>query len=274
MTTTRDRFVVVGLQYRHYLESPDVFGSDLQIRLSVLQVVYLPWRKHSENTMKGLILVLLSLLIVACTSSPPTLQTGPDAERTFDGLVRVDNSRFRNAWADPEVDFSQYNKVMPGGARFEFRAVTKKAGATSLSRGNHREFWISDANRNKLVATVSGVFREELNKARGWQAAEEAGPDVMILRGALLDIVSFVPLERIGRSEIYLSSIGQATLVLEGIDSMSGEVVFRAVERRSIEPISGVSRSDTVTNWSEVRRLARRWATILREGLESIHESD
>jgi hypothetical protein len=67
-----------------------------------------------ERTMKSLILVLLSLLIVACTSAPPTLQTGPDAEWTFDGLVRVDNSRFRDAWADPEVEFSQYNKVMPG----------------------------------------------------------------------------------------------------------------------------------------------------------------
>ena len=224
--------------------------------------------------MKGLILVLLSLLIVACTSSPPALQTGPDAERTFDGLVRVDNSRFRYAWADPEVDFSQYNKVMAGGARFEFRAVTKKAGHRSSSPGNQREFWISDANRSKLIETVSGVFQEELNKGQGWQAAEEAGPEVLILRGALLDIVSFIPVDRIGRSEIYLSSLGQATLVREGIDSMSGEVVFRAVERRAIDPIAGVSRSDTVTNWAEVRRLARRWATILREGLESIHESD
>ena len=225
--------------------------------------------------MKGLILVLFSLIIVACTSSsPPALQTGPDAERTFDGLVRVDNSRFRNAWADAEVDFSQYTKMMSGGARFEFRAVTKQGGHRSLSLRTAREFWISKAKRKRLVDTVSGVFREEVSKARGWEAAEEVGPDVLIIRGALLDIVSLVPADRIGRSEIYLSSIGRATLVLEGIDSMSGEVVFRAVERRSFEPISGVSRADTVTSWAEVRHVARRWATILREGLESIHESD
>jgi len=148
--------------------------------------------------MKSLMLVLLSLLIVACTSAPPALQTGPDAEWTFDGLVRVDNSWFRGAWADPEIDFSQYNKVMPGGARFEFRAVSKTGGRTALSRGNRSEFWISDANRDKLVDTVSAVFKEELSKAQGWEAAEEVGPDVLILRGALLDIVSFVPPEMIG----------------------------------------------------------------------------
>ncbi len=220
--------------------------------------------------MKSLILVLLSLPIVACTSAPPALQTGPDAERTFDGLVRVDNSRFRNAWADPEVDFSQYNKVLPGGARFEFRAVGKTAGRASLSRGNQRGFWISDADRKKLVDTVSAVFNEELSKAQGWESAEEAGPDVLILRGALLDIDSFIPPKMSGRSEIYLSSVGAAVLVIEGIDSMSGEVVFRAVERRA----AGAGRTilaNTVTTYAEVRRWARRNATTLREGLESIH---
>jgi len=225
--------------------------------------------------MKSLMLVLFSLLIVACSSAPPALQTGPGAEYTFDGLVRVDNARFRSAWADPEVDFSQYNKVMSGGAQFEFRAVSKTAGRTLMSRGSQREFWISDANRDKLVDTVSAVFKEELSKAQGWEVAEEVGPDVLILRGALLDIVSFIPPEMTGRSEIYLSSVGEATLVIEGVDSMSGEVLFRAVDRRSIGPTGNtVIRANTVTTWSEVRRWARRYATILREGLESIHNSD
>ncbi len=226
--------------------------------------------------MKRLMVVLLSLFIVACTSAPPALQTGPEAERTFDGLVRVDNSRFRDAWADPEVDFSQYNKVISGGATFQFRAVSKTAGRTSLSRGSRGEYWISDANRQKLVDTVSGIFKEELSKAQGWEVAEEVGPDVLLLRGALLDIVSFVPPEMIGgRSEIYLSSVGEATLVVEGIDSMSGEAVFRAVDRRTIRPAGNeMIRATTATTWSEVRRWARHHATILREGLESIHESD
>ena len=187
--------------------------------------------------------------------------------------MRVDNSRFRHAWADPEVDFSRYKKAMSGGARFEFRAVSKRAARTSLSRRNQREFWISDANREELIDLVSGVFREELSKAQGWEAADEAGPDVLILRGALLDIVSFVPSEMIGRSEIYLSSVGGATLVVEGIDSMSGEVVFRAVDPRAAYTNRTI-RANTVTTWSEVRRWARRQATILRQGLESLHASD
>ena len=227
--------------------------------------------KNLENNVKNSMSVMLFLLITGCTSAPPAIQTGPEAQRTFDGLVRVDNSRFREAWADPEVDFKLYNKVMAGGARFEFRAVSKRAGQTQVSRKNQREFWLSDAKRDRLVATVSEVFKEELSKAQRWEVAEEAAPDVLILRGALLDIVSFVPPEMVGRNNIYLSSVGQATLVLEGIDSISGEVVFRAVERRNIEPAGGITRANTETTWSEVRRWARRYAKILREGLESIH---
>ncbi|MCZ6642152.1 MAG: DUF3313 family protein [Gammaproteobacteria bacterium] len=221
--------------------------------------------------MKGLLLIFLSLFIVACTTAPPpALQTGPDAERTFDGLVRIDNARFRIAWADPEVDFSQYNKVMPGGARFEFRAVTKSAGRMSSS-GRRGEYWISDANRDKLIDAVSKVFNEELRKAQGWEAADEVGPDVLIIRGAILDIVSFVPPDMAGRHEIYLSSVGAATLVVEGIDSMSGEVVFRAVERRAADAGRAIQ-ANTVTTYAEVRRWARRNATTVREGLESIHK--
>ncbi len=104
------------------------------------------------------------------------------------------------------------------------------------------------------------------------EAAQEAGPDVLILRGTLLDIVSFIPPEMKGRGEIYLSSVGAATLVVKGIDSMSGEVVFRAMDRRSAAT-NRMVRATTVTTWSEVSRWARRQATILREGLESIHAS-
>jgi len=32
-----------GIQYWHYIESPDVFGPDYQIRFTVSPVVKLPW---------------------------------------------------------------------------------------------------------------------------------------------------------------------------------------------------------------------------------------
>jgi hypothetical protein len=77
----------------------------------------------------------------------------------------------------------------------------------------------------------------------------------------------------VGRGDIYLSSVGEATLVLELKDSLSGETIYRAIDRRAAERAGGtMMTSNTVTTKSEVRRLAQRWATRLREGLDSIHD--
>jgi len=222
--------------------------------------------------MKKVIAIAAAVLVVVGCSAQPEVQTGPDAETTFDGLVRIDNSRFTNAWVDPEIDLTQYNKIMPGGAEFQFRNV-QKTSLTTARRSNENEFWISDSNRQRLIDTVSEIFDEELQGSEHFTMTDERGPETLIIVGALHDIVSRVPPEHIGRSEIWLSSLGEATLILEISDSLSGEVIFRAVDRRAVQSVGGqMIRSNSASTWGEVRRWARRWATRLREGLDSIHE--
>ena len=218
--------------------------------------------------MRILLSIALVVWIAACTTVP-SLQEGPDAEVSFDGLVGINNSVFKRAWIDPDIDLSVYNKIMPGGAEFEFRAVRGSAG-TSMSTSSRTEFQISEENQQRLIDTVGEIFREELSKSQFFTMTDERGPDVLIIKGALLDIVSRVPPERVGRSDVFLSSVGEATLVLELRDSISGETLYRAADRRAAEAAGGRGiRANTVTTWNEVRRLARRWATRLREGLDS-----
>lgn len=222
--------------------------------------------------MNKLVAIAAAVLITGCASQEPAVQTGPNAETTFDGLVRIDNSRFAGAWIDPEIDLTQYTKIIPGGAAFEFRNV-QKTSAMAARRSNEREFWISDANKQRLTDTVSEVFTEELQKSEHFTLADESGPDTLIINGALHDIVSRVPPEDVGRSEIYLRSLGEATLIIELRDSLSNEVIYRAVERRSVEQPGGqMIHANKATSWAEVRRWARRWAVRLREGLDSVHQ--
>jgi hypothetical protein len=222
--------------------------------------------------MKKISIFALLALVAGCAQTP-SLQQGPDAELTFDGLVRIDHGKFNDSWADPDIDFSQYNQIMVGDAVFEFRAVKKSGSSTMTMRNNESEFWISDANKEKLIEVVSETFRKELEKSEHFTNAEAPGPNVLLLVGGLHDIVSRVPPQQIGRGEIFLSSVGEATLVLEARDSLSGETIYRAIDRRSAEQTGGMmTTSNTVSNMSEVRRMARRWAIRLREGLDSIHE--
>jgi hypothetical protein len=222
--------------------------------------------------MKRLLSTALVLSLVACASEP-TIQTGPDAEVTFDGLVRIDNSAFSNAWIDPDVDLTQYTKIMPGGAEFEFRAVKKSNSASMTRRPNESEYWISDENKEKVREIVTLAFREELMQSKHFEFANTRGPDTLIIVGGLHDIVSRVPPDIAGRGEIYLASVGEATLILEARDSLSGETIYRAVDRRSAEQADGyLTMSNSVRTVTEVRRMAKRWASRLRVGLDSIHE--
>jgi hypothetical protein len=222
--------------------------------------------------MKRLTAIVATVLAAGCATQDPSIQTGPDAETTFDGLVRIDHSRFATAWIDPDVDLKRYHKIIPGGAEFEFRNV-QKMPASAARRSNESEFWLSESNRQRLVDTVSEVFAEELQQSEHFAMVAEPGPDTLVIVGGLHDIVSQVPPEDVGRSEVWLSSLGEATLVIELRDSLSNEVVYRAIERRAIErPGNQMVRANTATTWAEVRRWARRWAVSLREGLDSIHE--
>ncbi len=222
--------------------------------------------------MKKILLTFVAMAIAGCSSAPPTIQQGPDAEVSFDGLHVVDNAAFAAALADPDIEFSRYSKIMPGGAFFEFRAV-KRTSRTHSARSNTREFYIDEDARARLEEEVTAIFTEELAKSTRFSVVDEPGPDVLIIRGGLHDIVSFVPPQPIGRGEIWISSVGEITLLLEVVDSLSGEVIARAVERRAAERGGQAIRANTVTTWAELRRLARRWATTLRDGLDAIPEA-
>ena len=223
--------------------------------------------KLKSGVGRSAIFVVAAVLISGCTSAPPTIDTSPDAEVTFDGLYPVKGGRMDEAWARPDVDLSTYSKIMLEGAGVEFRPGGEKRRGRDIGPMGH--YAVTTEQKERFREQMSAAFLEELSKSEYFTNVEEAGPDVLLIRGGLLDVVSFIPPDPIGRGEIYLSRIGEATLVLEIRDSVSEAILIRAVDRRAAEQMgSQLSNSNSVTNSSEFRRLARKWATILREGLD------
>jgi hypothetical protein len=229
--------------------------------------------KIINSTFRLTVAVVLGVVLVACTSAPPTIQTGPDAELSYDGLHKVDNSQADVAWARPDFDISSYSKILPIGAGIEYRQV-KDRGRTMRARTQAGPYFIDDKARQEFEALVTEIFREELQKLDRFEIVDEPGPDVLIIRGGLLDVASYVPPDPIGgRSYVYLSAVGEATLVLELRDSETGTILARSVDRRAAETIGDtLSHSNSVTNSVETKRLIRHWATRLREGLDGFDQ--
>jgi hypothetical protein len=212
------------------------------------------------------LLLTTAVIISGCASKPPTFQEGPDAEVSFDGLIRVDNTAFKKVWADPDADLSVYTKIIPIKAEIEFRAVKSSSRGSSKS-----EFPIDENARIKIIDTIAQVLSEEIGDNKRFAITDKPAPDTLILAVSLLDIVSNAPPELIGRGDVFLSRVGEITLVLELKDSQSGETLLRAAERGAVEPAGNRGlRSNSVTNMNELRRLARRWGTKITAGLESL----
>jgi len=212
------------------------------------------------------------LALAACTAPAPAIDT--DAP-TYDGMVRLRDSGLDEAWVKPDISLGSYRQLLLQPVEVQYRAV-RPVPSTPLGRSQVTEFPVSPADQQRLVDIVTEVFREELAKSRTMTLATAPGPDVLLVDVSLLDVVSNVPPEEAGRNEIYLDEVGAATLVLELRDAPSGETLARAVDRRAADPLddigTSVSRVTTVTAWSEVRRVARRWAATVTRRIDQLHD--
>jgi hypothetical protein len=202
----------------------------------------------------------------------PRIQTGPNAEVTHDGLVRVEKSVVDAAWVKPDFDLTPYKKLMIASGGVSFR---KLKPVNEFQARDETEFPVKEENKARMSEILKEAFTEELSKLQRYQIVDKPGPDVLLLVGGVIDVVSNVPPDidsaKFGRGGVYLTSVGEATLVLELRDSQSNEILARAADRRAAESPFAFE-VNNVTAWSEVRRLAQAWASTLRKRLEEIEK--
>ena len=229
--------------------------------------------------MKFRYVIMLSFLatVVGCSSTPaPTLQSGGDAELTYEGLVRVDNTIMDSVWAAPDIDLTGYRKVMFVPVGISYRDVEPADASGALRRSTRsratelREFQLDEETKAIFEAEIGGVFLEEVSASEVYTIVEEPGPDVLKIGVALLDVVSRVPPQAANQPRVFIEMVGEATLVLEIRGSMSNTIYARAVDRRAAQQQSQMIESNRVTNQAEIRRLGRRWGQIVREGLDTL----
>jgi hypothetical protein len=215
------------------------------------------------------VLVMAAAFTMGCTTGPATIDTSEGADVTFDGLYPVRNSNADAAWAVADLDLSGYTKILLRGEGIEYRPGGD-SGRTAMSRSRGGPYEVTESQRERLLTVVREEFLKELGKSTRFTIVEEPGPDVLMVRGAVLDVVSFVPPDTtVGRTDVYLRSVGEATLVIELRDSITHAILARAVDRDAADDVSGMmSLSNRVTNTADVRRLANRWARALRDGME------
>jgi hypothetical protein len=199
----------------------------------------------------------------------------PPPEVTEDGLHLYKQTKERLAYVRPGATFTQYKKLAILDTHVEFSEDWVK-NYNRDQRDPSRQIRDSDLDRAKtaLQKDFKRIFTEELQEGGRYQVVDSGGPDVLILRPALINIqVSAPDLMAAGRSATYVESAGAMTIYLELWDSASNTILARVIDGQ-VDPRRYGQRASSVSNRAAADSMMRRWADELRSRLDLVRGKD
>jgi len=195
------------------------------------------------------------------------------APESWDGLVEVKSKKMDAAYLMPGADFRAYTKVMIDPSQVAFQKDWMKT-----INQQHRSVSgkVTDADAAKILEAArtnfDDVFAEGFTKA-GVPVVKTPGPDVLRVSTAVVNLYVNAPdTMQAGRSTSYTTEAGEATLILEARDSMSGALLGRVLDRRETRQSSTMMAANSVTNMADFRTLVRTWASISAKGLATLKQ--
>ncbi len=221
------------------------------------------------------ILVGLAGATAAAQTPPPTVQTGPDAEISVDGLYRVDNSVMELAYVKPDLNLQIYTKVRLGEIRVAYRKDPEGRRRATTGMPEERNYALSSSQMDVLKSLYRDALVKELTKDNGYQLVDVPGPDVLHIEAYVIDLVIKVPTQTTaGGQRGAVSSYAEVTAVLELYDSESQEILARLADRGDPTSSAGWASIQPGFVKADLTRLFEYWAGLLRQGLDRIREVD
>lgn len=218
-----------------------------------------------------LVLVTAAALLMSSAALAAKKQELP--EITEDGLHRVHNSRMALVYAEPGADLQGYAKVQLLDTYVAFR---KNWERDQRSR-SAQPLSLTSRDVERIKNNLAQEFREEFTRVLeegGYPVVDEAGPDVLLLRPAIINLDVNAP-EKMsaGMSRVYTDSAGEMTLYVELYDSVTGDLIAKALDRRTDRRNDGFyTWANSATNKAAAVRILRGWANILLDALNEARQ--
>jgi len=213
--------------------------------------------------MFGVGLLLIGRVVMAAEEPP---------EVTHDGLHLVPDSEAAVAYTKPDADFGIYDRVLILDCYVAFKKNWQRDQNRNIRSVGRR---ISDDDVARIKSDLAELFRtvftEQISEG-GYAVVDQPAGDVLLVRPAIIDLDITAPdTNDAGRTYTFTSSAGAATLYLELYDSVSGEILARAVDRKADRGYGNMTWSNRVSNSQEAKRMLRGWADLLVDGLDEVH---
>jgi len=191
-------------------------------------------------------------------------------EVTEDGLHRVHDSKLALVYAEPGADLASYQRVNLMEATVAFK---KNWERNQRSRSASKLSTSSRVNTKKIKQQLADefavVFTEKLQSG-GYEVVNETADDVLLIRPAIINLDITAPQAAgSGRTNSYVRSAGEMTLYVELYDAVTGDLLAKAMDRRSDRSDNSqiYTWANSHTNESAAKRILDGWAQVLLDAL-------
>lgn len=211
-------------------------------------------------------LLIGSALVAAAPSLGATAAAPPPAN--WDGLVQVSAKNVDLLYLRPGADFRPYSAIVLDPTEVAFRKNWQREAARSRM-GSSR---VSDADVRHAIDRAQGTLRaifEKRLRETGFQIAQAPAENALRVFVGIANVDVAAPDVHMGSSTSFSAEAGQATLVIEVRDSLSGELLGRAVDHGHAGDHLMTLRTSS-SNWADFEQLFDEWARISARGLRRL----
>lgn len=189
-----------------------------------------------------------------------------------EGMELVENSELATVYADPGADLGIYNRFILLDATVAFKKNWQR------DQNFPDPLKVKDSDMVKIQQDVAQLFREVFTKELvdgGYTMADEPGPDVLLIKPAIVDLDVTAPdIQSSTRTYSYSRSAGEMTLKLELYDSVTDDMIVKATDRKRDYDSGYTMRWRTsVSNRADAKRMMTAWAEALRDLLDEARKS-
>jgi hypothetical protein len=212
----------------------------------------------------------LALSTTSYAKDAAYIDTRDESSRTAQGLYPVHNAAMEMVHAKPGASLAEYDQFMLDEVVIAYKKTRSNRASGSLTRTRSK---LDDEETAEMMSVFNEIFANSLGGDDGYKIVEHAGDTTLRITPYILDLVVNVPLDTTaGRSSVYVDSVADMTLMLEFRDSVSGELLVQAAERRAARSGGSQMRlASPAHNRREVERLLKRWARLLRDRFDALH---
>ena len=223
----------------------------------------------SMQLLRGLYVAIALLVISGCAGS----QSSAPAV-TSDGLQLVPDTKFGEVYQRPGVDLGGFTEFGVEDCRVSFKKNwLRDQNDNRLDLSNRVTQRDVDRIKDNLGALCTEKFTAALLADPAYNLVDtfDDGDQVLVLSPSLINLDIKAPdTMSAGRSRSYTTSAGEMTLRLELSDATTGEVLYRIVDRKRSRDTGRMEWTTSVSNKAEAERILRRWADLLRQGLDTV----